>query len=92
MSFYVVCYLCSVSVSFSEQVVVDKKTLLAVIVPQLRKDGMYYEVNIKGYRRFYMAWSQLGRYDITTTEDSDLPYQMVLAVSDAIEKRVPRKR
>jgi len=59
--------------------------LLAVVIPQLRKDGMYYEINIKGYPRFYMAWSALGRYDIVG-EDKTLPYQLVLAVSDLIEK------
>ena len=61
--------------------------MLAVIISQLRKDGMYYEVNIKGYPRFYMAWSPLGRYDIVNEEDSTLPYQLVLAVSDVIEKK-----
>ena len=79
--------LCNVSNSFSKQIFFDKKTLLAVIIPQLRKDGMYYEVNIKGYPRFYMAWSPLGRYDIVNEEDSNLPYQLVLAVSDVIEKK-----
>ena len=59
--------------------------MLAVVIPQLRKDGMYYEINIKGYPRFYMAWSALGRYDIVG-EDKTLPYQLVLAVSDLIEK------
>ena len=73
--------------SFSKQIVFDKKTLLAVIIPQLRKDGMYYEVNIKGYPRFYMAWSPLGRYDIVNEEDTSIPYQLVLAVSDVIEKQ-----
>ena len=58
-----------------------------MIIPQLRKDGMYYEVNIKGYPRFYMAWSPLGRYDIVNEEDTVLPYQLILAVSDVIEKR-----
>ncbi len=79
--------LCCVSNSFSKQIVFDKKTMLAVIISQLRKDGMYYEVNIKGYPRFYMAWSPLGRYDIVNEEDSTLPYQLVLAVSDVIEKK-----
>ena len=79
-----------VSNSFSKQVVFNKKALLAVIVPQLRQNGMHYEVNIKGYPRFYMAWSQLGRYDIINGEDLNLPYQLVLAVSDVIEKRVEK--
>ena len=82
-------YLCGVSNSFSQQVVFDKKTVLAVIVPQLRKDGMYFEVNIKGYARFFMSWSPLGRYDVVNDE-SGIPYQLVLAVSDVIEKRQSR--
>ena len=73
--------------SFKKQVVFNKKPLLAIIVPQLRKDGMYYEVNIKGYPRFYMSWSALDRYDVASEEDANLPYELVLAVSDAIEKR-----
>ncbi len=84
--------LCRVANSFSKQIIFEKKTLLAVIIPQLRKDGMYYEVNIKGYPRFYMAWSPLGRYDITGEEETSVPYQLVLAVSDLIEKQRPRSR
>ena len=76
--------------SFSKQIVYDKITLLAVIVPQLRKNGMYYEVNIKGYPRFYMCWSALGRYDIVG-EDGSIPYALVLAVSDIIEQQQPKK-
>ena len=87
---YVFPLLCRVANSFSKQIIFEKKTLLAVIIPQLRKDGMYYEVNIKGYPRFYMAWSPLGRYDITGEEETSVPYQLVLAVSDLIEKQRPR--
>jgi len=72
--------------SFSKELVFDKKTLLAVIIPQLRQNGMYYEVNIKGYPRFYMSWSALGRYDVANENESGVPYQLVLAVSDLIEK------
>ena len=79
-------YICTVSNSFSKQVVFDKKPLLATIVPQLKKDGMYYEVNIKGYPRFLMNWSPLGRYDIANDQDVTIPYQLVLAVSDVIEQ------
>lgn len=70
--------------NFSKQFVVDGTNLLAVIIPELRKDGMYYEVNIKGYPRFRMAWSALGRFDITG-EGTSVPYNIVLAVSDIIE-------
>ncbi len=47
---------------------------------------MYYEVNIKNYPRFYMSWSALGRFDITGDEIAAIPYEVVLAVSDIIEK------
>ncbi len=73
--------------SISKHLVFNKKTLLAVIIPQLRKDGMYYEVNIKNYPRFYMAWSPLGRYDVAGDEPPEIPYELVLAVSDVIEKQ-----
>ncbi len=73
--------------SFSKEVFFDKKRVLAVIVPQLRKDGMYYEVNIKGYPRFFMKWSELGRFDVVDGAEHNLPYQLVLAVSDMIEQR-----
>ena len=76
--------------SFSTPVVFDKKTVLAVIVPRLRPNGMYYEVNISGYPRFLMAWSALGRYDYADDDDLGLPYQLALAVSDAIERHVKR--
>jgi hypothetical protein len=71
--------------NFSRQFSVDGKDMLAVIVPELRKDGMYYEVNIKGYPRFKMSWSALGRYDITG-EQQGVPYDIVLAVSDILER------
>lgn len=84
-------YLWPVANSFSKQVIFNKKALLAVMVPQLRPDGMHVEVNIKGYPRFYMKWSALGRYDIISEEGVDIPYELVLEVSDAIEKaRKPR--
>ena len=72
--------------SFSKQITYNKTQLLAVFVPQLKKDGMYYEVNIKGYPRFFMAWSPLGRYDAVDDIDGKVPYELILAVSDAIEK------
>jgi hypothetical protein len=72
--------------SFSRQVICNKKPMLAVIVPQSRKDGMYYEVNIKNYPRFYMNWCALDRYDLAGDDQPPIPYELVLAVSDAIEK------
>jgi hypothetical protein len=72
--------------SFSRHLIFEKKTLLAVIIPQAREDGMYYEVNIQGYPRFYMKWSALDRYDIAGKDQPAVPYQLLLAVSDAIER------
>lgn len=79
-------YFWPMAVSFSAQIVHNKVPMLAVIVPQLRKNGMHYEVNIKGFPRFFMVWSALGRYDVAAATDAPaLPYELVLAVSDAIE-------
>lgn len=73
--------------NFSKRINFDNKNALAVIVPQLRKNGMHYEVNVKGYPRFYMVWSPLSRYDVAKQEGlKPLPYELILAVSDAIEE------
>ena len=77
--------------SFSRQFTYNKKSHLAVIVPQLRQDGMYYEVNIQGYSRFFMSWSPLGRYDIAPGEAA-IPYELILAVSDLLENEVTKKK
>ncbi len=74
--------------TFTSEFVFEKKTLVASIVPQSRKDGMYYEVNIKGYPRFYMTWSPLYRYDLVVDKELKLPYDLVLAVSDILEKKL----
>lgn len=73
--------------NFTKRVNFDGKTMLAVILPQFRKDGMYYEVNVKGYPRFYMTRTELGRYDVVAEIGLKLPYDLVLAVSDAIEEQ-----
>jgi hypothetical protein len=77
--------------SFSKQFIYNKKPLLAVIVPELRKDGMYYEVNIQGFPRFFMTWSQLGRYDVAGADSSLIPYDLTLAVSDILEQKARRR-
>jgi hypothetical protein len=74
--------------SFEKNIHFNKKTVLAVILPQLRQNGMHYEVNIKGHPRFYMSWSPLGRYDLSPHQDAKIPYDLILAVSDEIEKAV----
>lgn len=71
--------------NFTQRVTYNGTSVLAVIVPQLRKDGMYYEVNIAGFPRFYMTWSALERYDVTGDETQSIPYELQLAVSDVIE-------
>jgi hypothetical protein len=54
----------------------------------MRQDGLYYEVNIKGYPRFFMTWTELGRYDVV--DGNGLPYNLVLAVSDLLEAEQKR--
>lgn len=81
-----VLYLCGMPKSFSAQVVFDKQPMLAVVIPQARKNGMHYEVNINGFPRFYMTWSALDRYDLAGEDIPDIPYGLVLAVSDVLEK------
>jgi hypothetical protein len=71
--------------NFSRTIYYDKKTTLAVVVPHTRKDGIYYEVNINGYPRFFMNWSPLGRYDVVEEDGLNLPQNLVLAVSDILE-------
>jgi len=72
--------------NFSNTVYFNKQEVLVVVVPHMRKDGLYYEVNIKGYPRFFMTWSELGRYDVADPEHVNLPYELVLAVSDMLER------
>lgn len=77
--------------NFSKQISFDGKVTNAVIIPEVRQNGTYYEVNIKDYPRFFMTWTALGRYDVVS-EDVQLPYNLVLAVSDAIEEVERKKR
>lgn len=65
--------------------------LSAVILPALRKNGMHYEINIPGYPRFFMKWSELDRYDIVNGQEYNIPDGLVLAVSDAIEQETGRR-
>lgn len=76
--------------SFSKRIKLEKETVLAIVIPQHRQDGMYYEVNIKGYPRFYMKWSEMDRYDLAPDSANAVPYSVVLAVSDAIEEEAKR--
>ena len=71
--------------NFSKTVHFDKQTVNAVFIPQRRPDGLYYEVNIAGFPRFLVAWSPLGRYDIVDDEGLNIPYSLILGVSDVLE-------
>lgn len=73
--------------NFSTAVSYGGQTLLAVVVPTLRRNGMHYEVNIAGYPRFWMRWGAMERYEVVRPVDAALPDELVLAVSDAIERR-----
>lgn len=72
--------------NFTQRISFDGKIVLAVIIPEHRQDGMYYEVNVKNYPRFYMTMSPLGRYDLVPEPGINIPYDLILAVSDAIEE------
>ncbi len=77
--------------NFTATITYDGKSLLAAIVPQFRQDGVYYEINVKGYPRFYMTWTELDRYDAVGEEKDNIPYELVLSVSDVIEKKQGRQ-
>lgn len=76
--------------NFTKRISFEGKIVLAVIIPEHRQDGMYYEVNVKNYPRFYMTMSPIGRYDIVSEAGVKIPYDLILAVSDAIEENSRR--
>jgi hypothetical protein len=71
--------------NFSSRIHYDKQTVLAVILPYYKADGLYYEINISGLPRFHMTWSPLGRFDITEHMPG-IPDSLILAISDVLEK------
>ncbi len=71
--------------NFTAPVSFEGKSLLAVIVPTMRGNGMHYEVNIPGYSRFWVRWGALDRYELVRPADAKVPDGLVLAVSDVIE-------
>lgn len=73
--------------NFTTTIHYDGKAAHAVILPAMRKNGMHYEVNIGGYPRFFMKWTELDRYDVINSKGLNLPAALVLAVSDAIERQ-----
>ncbi len=72
--------------NFSVEIILDGKTLVAVLLPHLRHNGLHYEVNVRGFPRFFMKKTELGRYDIVTP-NAAIPYNLILAASDVIETR-----
>lgn len=79
-------YLCRVARNFSTSITFDGKTLPAIIIPNLRRNGMHYEVNIPGYPRFWMRWGAMDRYELVRPAGLSIPQGIELAVSDAIER------
>lgn len=88
-------YLCPMARNFTKRIFYDGKSTFAAIIPEVRQDGTYFEVNIKNFPRFYMAWTALGRYDIVTDPEThaerQVPYNLVMAVSDVIEEVVKKR-
>lgn len=77
--------------NFTARISYDGHIVPATIIPQHRKDGMYYEVNIPGIERFYMHWSVMDRFEVVPQEGLTLPDNLVLAVSDTIEEKLNKK-
>jgi hypothetical protein len=73
--------------SFTTTLHFDGTSAPASILTQLRQDGLYYEVNVRNFPRFRMRWSELGRFDIVEEDGVRVPYSVVLAASEAIEKQ-----
>lgn len=79
--------------AFTTILISDGRSYPASILPAMRRNGMHYEVNVQGFPRFFMRWTELGRFDILPGEESGaVPYDLVLAASDAIEKQTGRRR
>lgn len=76
--------------NFTARIRYDGQTVPATIIPQHRKDGMYYEVNIPGFERFYMRWSVTDRFEVVPQDGIIIPDTLALAVSDTIEEKVSK--
>ncbi len=76
--------------NFTARVNYDGRTVQAIILPQHRKDGMYYEINIQGIERFYMHWTVMDKYDVVPQPGLKLPDNLLFALGDAIEERERR--
>lgn len=74
--------------NFKARISYDGRTVQAIIIPEHRKDGIYYEVNIPGRPRFYMRWGATDKYEVLAQEEVELPDNLTLALSDAIEEKM----
>jgi hypothetical protein len=72
--------------NFTTSIVINGEILPVIIIPQMRRNGMHYEVNINNIPRFYVTWSALDRYDLSPNQEVHISDEILLAVSDAIEK------
>ncbi|MEI8280117.1 MAG: hypothetical protein WCG87_10165 [Bacteroidota bacterium] len=73
--------------NFTKRIPFEGKTVFASFIPEMRKNGLYFEVNVTNIPRFYMTWSPLGRFDIVPQEGLSVPYDLILALSDVLEKQ-----
>lgn len=74
--------------NFTANIPFEGQLLLAVILPSMRRNGMHYEVNIPGYPRFWLRWGAMDRFEVSRPAGVNVPEALVLAVSDAIEKKM----
>lgn len=73
--------------NFTTNISYEGALLQAVILPNMRRNGMHFEVNISGFPRFWLRWGAMDRYEVSRPAGVVVPDGLVLAVSDAIEKR-----
>ena len=74
--------------NFTSTLRYNGQNLALIILPALRRNGMHYEINIPGYPRFFMKWSELDRYDIVNGQELKVPDGLIIQVSDIIEKNL----
>ena len=74
--------------SFTTTIHFEGRNIPVVVLPALRRNGMHYEVNIPGFPRFFMKWSELDRFDIVNGRELKVPDSLILKVSDLIEKNL----
>lgn len=76
--------------NFSTTIHYNRQKISTIFIPIMQPNGLHYEVNISGFPRFTVAWSMLGRFDVVPNADGempDIPYELILVVSDLLEKR-----